>query len=126
MNGIKLFILTLVLFVYLLLGAVVFHFLESDNENVVRVNLLDVRERILANYSCLDEDALEMFVHTVVQAHSSGIVVFGNESSPSNWDFSSAFFFSGTVVTTIGECTFVLLRFFHVDKSRMLDNINCN
>ncbi|XP_011682443.2 potassium channel subfamily K member 16 [Strongylocentrotus purpuratus] len=102
MNGLRLFILTLLLFIYLLLGAVVFHFLEQENEDSVRLDLVSIRDQLLADYPCLTEDTLRNFTLGLIKARNSGVTLEGNKTSPSNWDFSSSFFFSGTVVTTIG------------------------
>ncbi len=55
------------------------------------------------NKTCLDEDDIEEFVEKVWRAINSGIDPSGESSNPSNWDYASAFFFSGTVVTTIGK-----------------------
>ncbi|KAJ1148081.1 hypothetical protein NDU88_000922 [Pleurodeles waltl] len=38
----------------------------------------------------------------IMEAWENGVNPKGNSSNPSNWDFSSSFFFAGTVVTTIG------------------------
>ncbi|XP_041468160.1 potassium channel subfamily K member 16-like [Lytechinus variegatus] len=102
MNGLRLSILTFLLFVYLLLGAVVFHFLEQEHEDNVRIDLMAIRSQFLDTYPCLTEDILMNFTSILLQARNSGVTMDGNRTSPSNWDFSSAFFFSGTVVTTIG------------------------
>lgn len=39
-----------------------------------------------------------------MEAWVKGVNPKGNSTNPSNWDFSSSFFFAGTVVTTIGKC----------------------
>lgn len=38
-----------------------------------------------------------------MEAWVKGVNPKGNSTNPSNWDFSSSFFFAGTVVTTIGK-----------------------
>ena len=90
---------------YLFLGAVIFHHLESDNENDVRMSIRDKKIEILMEHPCLSEDAIEDLVTETKRTISSGIDPLGNSTSPTNWDYSSAFFFSGTVVTTIGKIT---------------------
>ncbi|XP_071490535.1 potassium channel, subfamily K, member 16-like [Diadema antillarum] len=102
MNGLKLFILTVVLFLYLLLGAVIFHYLEYDNETVNRSGLRLLRDQLLANFTCLTEEAISDFVRALSESGDIASLVTNATSLSSNWDFSSAFFFSGTVVTTIG------------------------
>ncbi|XP_029114406.1 potassium channel subfamily K member 16-like [Scleropages formosus] len=89
-------------FMYLLVGATVFQMLERDAENQNRQNFQLQKLRFLMNYSCLDGPSLETFVKVILQAWEKGINPSGNSTSPSNWDFSSSFFFAGTVVTTIG------------------------
>ncbi|KAJ0062846.1 hypothetical protein NL108_008130, partial [Boleophthalmus pectinirostris] len=38
----------------------------------------------------------------ILDAWEKGVNPSGNSTNPSNWDYSSSFFFAGTVVTTIG------------------------
>uniref|UniRef100_A0A8C2XG91 Potassium two pore domain channel subfamily K member 16 n=1 Tax=Cyclopterus lumpus TaxID=8103 RepID=A0A8C2XG91_CYCLU len=87
-------------FTYLLVGATIFQILEreaeSNNRNYFQLEKLN----FLANYTCLDRPALEKFV--ILDAWERGVNPSGNSTNPSNWDFSSSFFFAGTVVTTIG------------------------
>ncbi|XP_078502822.1 potassium channel, subfamily K, member 16-like [Lissotriton helveticus] len=89
-------------FVYLLLGATVFQLLEKQAEEHSRVQFQMEKLKFLQNYTCLDGPALEQFVQIIMEAWENGVNPKGNSSNPSNWDFSSSFFFAGTVVTTIG------------------------
>ncbi|XP_069092756.1 potassium channel subfamily K member 16 [Pleurodeles waltl] len=89
-------------FVYLLLGATVFQLLEKQAEEHSRVQFQMEKLKFLQNYTCLDGPALEKFVQIIMEAWENGVNPKGNSSNPSNWDFSSSFFFAGTVVTTIG------------------------
>ncbi|XP_069464853.1 potassium channel subfamily K member 16 [Ambystoma mexicanum] len=89
-------------FVYLLAGATVFQFLEKQAEAHSRVQFQMEKLKFLQNYTCLDGPALEMFVQIIMEAWENGVNPKGNSTNPSNWDFSSSFFFAGTVVTTIG------------------------
>ncbi|XP_067841414.1 potassium channel subfamily K member 16 [Heptranchias perlo] len=95
-------ILLLVYFVYLFLGAAVFQVLEKQAEAHTRNNFQLAKLKFLTNYSCLDGPALERFVQIIINAWEKGVNPTGNSTNPSNWDFSSSFFFAGTVVTTIG------------------------
>ena len=99
----KLIILAVVFHVYLLFGAGVFHYLESGEEDDTRHRVRQMKEEVLNNYSCIDRATLEHIIDVVVTAANNGISPAGNVTSPSNWDFSSAFFFSGITVTTIGK-----------------------
>uniref|UniRef100_A0A3Q0RRD7 Potassium two pore domain channel subfamily K member 16 n=1 Tax=Amphilophus citrinellus TaxID=61819 RepID=A0A3Q0RRD7_AMPCI len=96
-------LLALAHFTYLLVGATIFQILEREAENNNRHCFLMEKLNFLANYTCLDEDALEHFVKQVIlYARENGVNPSGNSTNPSNWDFSSSFFFASTVVTTIG------------------------
>ncbi|XP_051881412.1 potassium channel subfamily K member 16 [Pristis pectinata] len=95
-------VLLLGYFVYLILGAAVFQVLEKQAEAHTRSNFKLAKLKFLTNYSCLDGQALERFVQIIIDAWEKGVNPTGNSTNPSNWDFSSSFFFAGTVVTTIG------------------------
>ncbi|KAM8777759.1 potassium channel subfamily K member 16 [Rhynchonycteris naso] len=87
---------------YLLLGAAVFQLLEKQAEAQSRDQFQFEKLSFLANYTCLDQRALEQFVQVIMEAWVKGVNPKGNSTNPSNWDFGSSFFFAGTVVTTIG------------------------
>uniref|UniRef100_A0A3P8RUR4 2P domain potassium channel Talk-1 n=1 Tax=Amphiprion percula TaxID=161767 RepID=A0A3P8RUR4_AMPPE len=87
---------------YLLVGAIVFQILEREAESNNRNHFQLEKLYFLANYTCLDREALEKFVQVILHAWETGVNPSGNSTNPSNWDFSSSFFFAGTVVTTIG------------------------
>ncbi|KAM3594840.1 uncharacterized protein V6R79_014832 [Siganus canaliculatus] len=92
----------LVHFTYLLFGATIFQILEREAETNNRNYFQLEKLRFLSNYTCLDRQALEQFVEVILDAWENGVNPSGNSTNPSNWDFSSSFFFAGTVVTTIG------------------------
>ncbi|EHB04404.1 Potassium channel subfamily K member 16 [Heterocephalus glaber] len=87
---------------YLLLGATIFQLLEKPAEAESRDQFQMEKLRFLENYTCLDRRALERFVQVILEAWVKGVNPKGNSTNPSNWDFSSSFFFAGTVITTIG------------------------
>ncbi|KAG7225218.1 hypothetical protein INR49_014777 [Caranx melampygus] len=95
-------ILTVAHFTYLLVGAIIFQRLEREAESNNRNHFQLEKLYFLANYTCLDGPALEKFVQVILDAWEKGVNPSGNSTNPSNWDFSSSFFFAGTVVTTIG------------------------
>ncbi|XP_022093050.1 potassium channel subfamily K member 2-like isoform X1 [Acanthaster planci] len=102
MNWKSLFILVAAFILYLVIGALVFSALESTQEEETKIDLRAYKEAILSNFSCISEESLEQLVERIMNAVESGVNPLSNVSSKSNWDFSSSFFFSGTVVTTIG------------------------
>nr|XP_040056033.1 potassium channel subfamily K member 16-like [Gasterosteus aculeatus aculeatus] len=89
-------------FTYLLVGAAIFQILEREAESNNRNHFQVEKLNFLSNYTCLDRQALEKFVQVILDAWEKGVNPSGNSTNPSNWDFSSSFFFAGTVVTTIG------------------------
>ncbi|XP_017287210.1 potassium channel subfamily K member 16-like [Kryptolebias marmoratus] len=95
-------LLTLAHFTYLLIGATIFQMLEREAESNNRNHFQLEKLSFLANYTCLDGPVLEKFVQVILYAWEKGVNPSGNSTNPSNWDFSSSFFFAGTVVTTIG------------------------
>ncbi|XP_072136231.1 potassium channel, subfamily K, member 16 [Mobula birostris] len=95
-------VLLLGYFMYLFVGATVFQVLEMQAEAHTRNSFQLAKLKFLTNYSCLDGPALERFVQIIIDAWEKGVNPKGNSTNPSNWDFSSSFFFAGTVVTTIG------------------------
>ena len=80
-----------------------FHYLEFDNEDTVRKDTKSLKEQILANFTCLTSDDLEALISSLSLALSNGIDPANNVTSPSNWEYENAYFFAGTVITTIGE-----------------------
>lgn len=49
------------------------------------------------------ENDLESFLKLVIAASGHGISPLLNSTNDLNWSFGQAFFFSGTVITTIGK-----------------------
>ena len=96
--------LCVLLHVYLLIGMLAFHFLEIKQEDNTRIDTRRFKEQMLSNFSCLDNENLERLIDIVVNAINNGVDPSNNATSPSNWEYSGAFFFAGTVITTIGKC----------------------
>jgi potassium channel subfamily K protein 9 len=86
--------LVVVTFTYLLFGAAIFGWLESDHELRQR-DALELIERIIRNKYNISEDDYTVLTTTVIKSvpHKAGI----------QWKFPGAFYFATTVVTTIGE-----------------------
>ncbi|XP_051919401.1 potassium channel subfamily K member 2 [Hippocampus zosterae] len=88
---------------YLVMGAAVFRSLEQPHESAQRLAILTQKLDFLAKHSCVNNSHLEDLVKQVVAAIRSGVNPVGTLANPSSlWDLSSAFFFAGTVITTIG------------------------
>ena len=86
--------LVVVTFTYLLIGAAIFGWLESDHELRQR-DALELIEQIIRNKYNISEDDFTVLTTTVIKSvpHKAGI----------QWKFPGAFYFATTVVTTIGE-----------------------
>ncbi|XP_061669893.1 potassium channel subfamily K member 2-like [Syngnathoides biaculeatus] len=93
----------LLVVLYLVMGAAVFRSLEQPHESAQRLAIFNQKLDFLAKHSCVNYSQLEDLVKQVVSAIRSGVNPSGTLSNPSSlWDLSSAFFFAGTVITTIG------------------------
>uniref|UniRef100_A0A8D0BAW5 Potassium channel subfamily K member n=1 Tax=Salvator merianae TaxID=96440 RepID=A0A8D0BAW5_SALMN len=88
---------------YLLLGALIISAIERPYERQLRDELRALKAAFLSESPCLPEPALERFLDDVLSANRHGVALLRNGSAaPSNWDFASAFFFSSTLITTVG------------------------
>ncbi|KAB1251599.1 Potassium channel subfamily K member 4 [Camelus dromedarius] len=97
-------LLALVL-LYLVSGALVFQALEQPHEQQAQRELGEVREKFLRAHPCVSDQDLGLFIKEVADALGGGANPDTNSTSNSNhsaWDLGSAFFFSGTIITTIG------------------------
>ncbi|XP_067947540.1 potassium channel subfamily K member 16-like [Watersipora subatra] len=106
-NGIKgkwVALLLLIYLVYILLGGLAFHFIESSNEKVSVNNHGNWIEAFLANHTCLTREQFKNLTDAIIRAYDQGFILTDNDttSQTSNWDFPSSLFFSTVVVTTIG------------------------
>ncbi|XP_029984750.1 potassium channel subfamily K member 2b isoform X2 [Sphaeramia orbicularis] len=88
---------------YLIIGATVFSALEQPHESSQKLAILAEKLDFLAMHACVNNSELEDLVKQVVSAVRAGVNPSGNSSNQTSlWDFSSSFFFAGTVITTIG------------------------
>ncbi|XP_076148427.1 potassium channel subfamily K member 2 isoform X1 [Alosa pseudoharengus] len=96
-------IMTVVL-LYLVMGALVFRTFEMPKEMLRHELLLRQRDDFLLNHTCVDPAALDDMMQAVVIATKDGILRPDSTSLnfTSRWDVPSAFFFCGTIITTIG------------------------
>uniref|UniRef100_A0A8C4I4T3 Potassium channel subfamily K member 4 n=1 Tax=Dicentrarchus labrax TaxID=13489 RepID=A0A8C4I4T3_DICLA len=90
---------------YLVLGAVVFRALEVPREEGKHMHLQDTRRDFLLNFTCVSPENLQVLIEVqqiVTRAVGEGVDPSSNITFVSQWDLASAFFFSGTIITTIG------------------------
>ncbi|XP_074815838.1 potassium channel subfamily K member 4 isoform X2 [Natator depressus] len=96
-------LLTVVL-AYLVSGAFVFRLLEQPHESRQQEALQAAREQFLQRYRCVPSQELDELILHVRDAMGAGADPTANStnSTSTNWDMGSAFFFAGTIITTIG------------------------
>ncbi|XP_044061057.1 potassium channel subfamily K member 4 isoform X2 [Siniperca chuatsi] len=87
---------------YLVMGALVFRTLEAPDESSAYKGLLATKHTFLDNKSCVTELDFHKLVKEVVFAVEAGLDVSLPDNFTSRWDLASAFFFCGTIITTIG------------------------
>ncbi|XP_034036767.1 potassium channel subfamily K member 10 isoform X2 [Thalassophryne amazonica] len=87
---------------YLGMGAFVFSTLEDSQESEAHKKLLAAKRSFL-NHSCVSELDFNTFLEEVMSAVDAGVDVTSiSPDFTSRWNMDSAFFFCGTIITTIG------------------------
>ncbi|CAI5451649.1 unnamed protein product [Caenorhabditis angaria] len=90
--------------IYLFIGAIVFVRLEYPLEKIEREAYLDYqnqwRQRLLALE--IDESEIDKLFVNIRDAALNGIWMDRNLTSDPNWTFGQAFFFAGTLISTVG------------------------
>ncbi|XP_058613522.1 potassium channel subfamily K member 4 isoform X1 [Onychostoma macrolepis] len=102
MHGSTLIFVLIGVLLYLMMGALVFNALEAPNEEAHHDELQETRQEFLGNYTCVNPDNLSYLIDKVAEAISVGVDPNSNTTFSTSWDLASAFFFCGTIVTTIG------------------------
>nr|XP_048314229.1 potassium channel subfamily K member 4 isoform X2 [Myodes glareolus]XP_048314230.1 potassium channel subfamily K member 4 isoform X3 [Myodes glareolus] len=106
MRSTTLLALLAVVLLYLVSGALVFQALEQPHEQQVQKELEDGRDKFLKDHPCVNPESLRKFIKLVADALGGGAnpdTSWTNSSNHSSaWNLGSAFFFSGTIITTIG------------------------
>ncbi|XP_059353986.1 potassium channel subfamily K member 13-like [Carassius carassius] len=90
--------LALLIIIYLLCGAAVFSALEHPKEKLAKDRWAQRIEQFTHKYN-LSPDELKNFLRNYEEASVAGIRV---DATRPRWDFAGAFYFVGTVVSTIG------------------------
>ncbi|XP_077123689.1 potassium channel subfamily K member 10 isoform X2 [Ranitomeya variabilis] len=92
-----------VVVVYLVSGGLVFRALEQPFESSQKSTIAQEKLDFLQAHSCVTPQELDALIKKAIEADNAGVNPIGNYSnSSSHWDLGSAFFFAGTVITTIG------------------------
>uniref|UniRef100_I3MI01 Potassium two pore domain channel subfamily K member 10 n=1 Tax=Ictidomys tridecemlineatus TaxID=43179 RepID=I3MI01_ICTTR len=92
-----------VVVVYLVTGGLVFRALEQPFESSQKNTIALEKAEFLRDHICVSPQELETLIQHALDADNAGVSPIGNSSnSNSHWDLGSAFFFAGTVITTIG------------------------
>ncbi|KAM9294653.1 potassium channel subfamily K member 10 [Gastrophryne carolinensis] len=92
-----------VVVVYLVCGGLVFQTLEQPYESSQKSQIAQEKAEFLQTHSCVTLQELDALIKKAIDADNAGVNPIGNyTNSSSHWDLGSAFFFAGTVITTIG------------------------
>ncbi|KAL6477604.1 hypothetical protein MHYP_G00134390 [Metynnis hypsauchen] len=92
-----------VVVVYLVVGGLAFQALEQPFESDQKNTITQEKALFLQRNPCVSHEELEALIMHAVDAVSAGVSPIGDTSyNSSHWDLGSAFFFAGTVITTIG------------------------
>ncbi|BFZ11823.1 hypothetical protein BsWGS_14862 [Bradybaena similaris] len=118
MNRITYIVMVLVVVVYLIVGAVVFHFLEHGNELKAKSEFAKVHAEFLENNTCITPAILGEYVMKVLEAQGKGVslnrfigrysssngseVTIDTDDMDTKWDIASSVLFCTTVISTIG------------------------
>ena len=98
-------LLMVVMTLYMLFGATVFMLLEQDKEIEDR-NTYRHYLKTFIEHNDVNVTELEILLDIHAEAASAGII----EGKRPRWDFAGAFYFVGTVVSTIGKSMFMLQK----------------
>ncbi|CAG5866566.1 potassium channel subfamily K member 10b isoform 2-T2 [Menidia menidia] len=93
----------IVVVLYLVGGALAFKALEQPFESNQKTSITLEKASFLERHQCVTPTELDDIIKHTIDAMSAGVRPIGETSyNSSYWDIGSAFFFAGTVITTIG------------------------
>ncbi|XP_069936003.1 potassium channel subfamily K member 6-like isoform X2 [Cherax quadricarinatus] len=87
---------------YLFVGALLFSRIEGPLEMANIKKIRNLRNDFLKSHSCVADSDLEELIVEIISANNRGVSAAKNVTSEPNWSFGQSFFFSSTIVTTIG------------------------
>jgi len=96
----RLLCLVLGYLLYLFMGATIFSAIEHPIEGEMINQLQQEKTQFLQENKCVKAPALDQYVSSVISNSRRGVSL--SSSQVPNWSFGQSFFFSGTVITTIG------------------------
>ncbi|XP_054909493.1 potassium channel subfamily K member 10b [Poeciliopsis prolifica] len=91
-----------VVVLYLVAGALAFKALEQPFESDQKTSITLEKASFLERNPCVTPTELDAIIKHAIDAVSAGVRPIGETNNSSYWDMGSAFFFAGTVITTIG------------------------
>ncbi|XP_041070819.1 potassium channel subfamily K member 10-like [Carcharodon carcharias] len=92
-----------VVVVYLVIGGTVFRALEKPFESKQKTKITTEKSNFLRNHPCVNPGELDALIEHAIEALGAGVNPVDNSANnTSHWELGSAFFFAGTVITTIG------------------------
>uniref|UniRef100_A0A8C4S1C8 Potassium two pore domain channel subfamily K member 4 n=1 Tax=Erpetoichthys calabaricus TaxID=27687 RepID=A0A8C4S1C8_ERPCA len=98
-------IFMMVLF-YLVIGALLFRVLEEPYESQQHMDVYIKKSYFLLNHSCVSPEQLDeliaMLKYSICKNPLTIFIFIVSTNFSTRWDLASAFFFSGTIITTIG------------------------
>lgn len=108
--------LALLILVYLVCGAAVFSALERPQEEQAKGRWARSFDLFSRKHN-VSRKELEGFLRAYEEATGAGIRV---DRPRARWDFQGAFYFVGTVVSTIGKCETSLNEFIVRENARLM------
>ena len=97
-DTIQLLVLTTLLLLYMIIGAGIFSALEQQNEEKLKTYYKDVF------YTFAKDNNLSSSAIThLLKSHREACLLGVGINQINKWDFTGSFYFTGTVITTIGK-----------------------